>query len=220
MKRTPIVVAATVAGLVGVLSFHTKAAPLTIGIAPANSATRSSSTTSVAAGSPPSDTTSTGSPHPLRQQFRQRAHRQQVARQPFHQPAAQRVTPPPRRALLRSPTIVPPTTSTTTAPSTTTTTTSPSGTRTATGSSVNYNYGVLSVSVTASGTTITNVQIASLNDGGNFRSQSIDQQSIPILEQEALQAQSANIQGVSGASYTSAGFKQSLQSALGKLGIS
>jgi len=84
---------------------------------------------------------------------------------------------------------------------------------------VNYNYGVLSVSVTASGKKITNVGIASLNDGGNFRSQSIDQQSIPILEQQALQAQSANIQGVSGASYTSAGFAQSLQSALSKLGL-
>jgi uncharacterized protein with FMN-binding domain len=74
--------------------------------------------------------------------------------------------------------------------------------------------------VTSSGKRITNVSIASLDDGGNFRSQSIDQQSIPILEEQALQAQSANIQGVSGASYTSAGFEKSLQSALGKLGLS
>jgi len=77
----------------------------------------------------------------------------------------------------------------------------------------------LSVSVTVSGKKITKVGIASLDDGGNFRSQSIDQQSIPILEQQVLQAQSANIQGVSGASYTSAGFAQSLQSALSKLGV-
>jgi uncharacterized protein with FMN-binding domain len=96
----------------------------------------------------------------------------------------------------------------------------PSTTRTATGSSVNYTYGALSVSVTATGRKLTSVGIASLDDGGNFRSQSIDQQSIPLLEQEALQAQSANIQGVSGASYTSAGFEQSLQSALNQLGIS
>ena len=74
--------------------------------------------------------------------------------------------------------------------------------------------------MTSSGKTITHVSIASLDDGGNFRSQSIDQQSIPILEEQALQAQSANIQGVSGASYTSAGFEKSLQSALGKLGLS
>ena len=36
---------------------------------------------------------------------------------------------------------------------------------------------------------------------------------------QALQAQSANIQGVSGASYTSAGFEDSLQSALTQLGF-
>jgi uncharacterized protein with FMN-binding domain len=75
------------------------------------------------------------------------------------------------------------------------------------------------VSVTVSGKKITKVRIASLDDGGNPQSQSIDQQSIPMLEQQTLQAQSANIQGVSGASYTSAGFAQSLQAALSKLGL-
>ena len=68
-----------------------------------------------------------------------------------------------------------------------------------------------------SGSKILNVGVASIDDGGNPRSESIDQQAIPILEQEAMQAQSANIQGVSGASYTSAGFTQSLQSALHSL---
>lgn len=91
--------------------------------------------------------------------------------------------------------------------------------RTVNGPAVNYYYGVLSVSVTVKGKKITNVGIASLDDGGAARSQLIDQQSIPLLEQEALQAQSANIQGVSGASYTSAGFEQSLQSALHSLGM-
>ncbi len=94
----------------------------------------------------------------------------------------------------------------------------PSSSRTAVGPQVNYSWGVLSVSVTVSGTKITKVGIASLDDGGNPRSQSIDQNSIPLLEQQALAAQSANIQGVSGASYTSAGFKQSLQAALQQLG--
>jgi uncharacterized protein with FMN-binding domain len=91
--------------------------------------------------------------------------------------------------------------------------------RTATGAAVNYSWGILSVKVTVSGKKITNVAIASLDDGGDPRSQMIDQQSIPVLEQEALQAQSANIQGVSGASYTSTGFQQSLQSALQTLGV-
>jgi len=94
----------------------------------------------------------------------------------------------------------------------------PSTTRTATGPQVNYSWGTLSVSVTVSGTKVTKVGIASLDDYGNPRSQSIDQYSIPQLEQQAVAAQSANIQGVSGASYTSAGFKQSLQAALQQLG--
>ncbi len=110
----------------------------------------------------------------------------------------------------------------TTSPPTTaapTTTTAPATTRTTTGPSVDYSFGALSVTVTVTGSKLTSVTIGSINDGGNPRSQSIDQQSIPILEQQALQAQSANIQGVSGASYTSSGFQQSLQAALGQLGI-
>jgi uncharacterized protein with FMN-binding domain len=173
VRRAPIVAVTTIAGLVGVLSFHTESTPLSIGIAPGKTATRASiPTTSIAAGSPPAprSTTTTSPPSPA-------------------------------------------------GSSTSTTTTIPSSTRSATGAAVSYNYGVLSVSVTVTGSKITNVRIASLDDGGNFRSQSIDQQSVPILEQEALQAQSANIQSVSGASYTSAGFEQSLHSALTKLGI-
>jgi uncharacterized protein with FMN-binding domain len=84
---------------------------------------------------------------------------------------------------------------------------------------VNYYFGVLSVDVTVTGPKIVKVTIASINDGGNYRSQSIDQMATPQLEQQALAAQSANIQGVSGASYTTAGFRQSLQSALSKLGL-
>lgn len=91
--------------------------------------------------------------------------------------------------------------------------------RTAVGPAVYYNYGTLSVRVTVSGRKIIKVAIASLDDGGDPRSQFIDQQSIPLLEQEVMQAQSANIQGVSGASYTSAGFDQSLQGALRSLGF-
>jgi uncharacterized protein with FMN-binding domain len=77
----------------------------------------------------------------------------------------------------------------------------------------------MSVKVTVSGSKILNVGVASIDDGGNPRSAYIDQASIPLLEQQAMTAQSAQIQGVSGASYTTAGFEQSLQSALSKLGL-
>jgi uncharacterized protein with FMN-binding domain len=92
-------------------------------------------------------------------------------------------------------------------------------TRSATGPGVNYSYGVMSVKVTVSGRKVLRVGLGSLDDGGNSRSESIDQQAIPILEREVLQAQSANIQGVSGASFTSTGFEQSLQGALHALGF-
>jgi uncharacterized protein with FMN-binding domain len=92
-------------------------------------------------------------------------------------------------------------------------------TRTVDGPQVYYDYGTLSVSVTVYGKHITKVGIASLNDTEDVRSEMIDDQAIPILEQEAVQAQSANIQSVSGASYTSAGFKESLQAALRSAGI-
>jgi uncharacterized protein with FMN-binding domain len=108
---------------------------------------------------------------------------------------------------------------TTAGPPTTTTTATPTASRSATGEATNYNFGILSVKVTVSGTKITNISIASIDDGGNPRSAYIDQASIPLLEQQALAAQSASIQGVSGASYTTAGFEQSLQSALTKLGL-
>jgi uncharacterized protein with FMN-binding domain len=78
---------------------------------------------------------------------------------------------------------------------------------------------VLSVQVSVSGSKITQVTIASLQDGGNPRSRQIDLASIPTLEQQAMSAQSARIQGVSGASYTSAGFARSLQSALSKANL-
>jgi uncharacterized protein with FMN-binding domain len=110
-------------------------------------------------------------------------------------------------------------TSRTTPTSTNLSTTTPSAVRSQTGSTVNYNYGTLAVSVTVQGKTITNISVPSLNDGGNSYSQSLDSMSIPILTKEAMAAQSANIQSVSGASYTSAGFIQSLQSALTALGI-
>ncbi|MHB8660561.1 MAG: FMN-binding protein [Minisyncoccota bacterium] len=44
----------------------------------------------------------------------------------------------------------------------------------------------------------------------------INQQAMPMLTQEAIQAQSANVDGVSGATFTSQAFAQSLASALTK----
>jgi uncharacterized protein with FMN-binding domain len=63
---------------------------------------------------------------------------------------------------------------------------------------------------------ITDVSVVKLNVT-DPRSQSIDEGALPELRAEALSAQSAKIDGVSGASYTSAAYVQSLQSALDRL---
>jgi uncharacterized protein with FMN-binding domain len=86
------------------------------------------------------------------------------------------------------------------------------------GQAVQTQYGVVQVKLTVNGTKITNVSFAQLTayDG---RSQEINSQAAPILLQETLTAQSAQIDTVSGASYTSDGYVQSLQSALDQAGI-
>jgi uncharacterized protein with FMN-binding domain len=84
-------------------------------------------------------------------------------------------------------------------------------------------WGAVQVTVTARLTTVGKKTKRRYVDlGGSYsyhtgRSQFIMSQSLPILRQEFLQGQSANVQMVSGATYTSQAFVQSLQSALSKL---
>lgn len=94
----------------------------------------------------------------------------------------------------------------------------PSASRTVLGDAVQTSYGVVQVKVSLSGAKITNVSFAQLT-ANDDRSQQINSQAAPILLQETLNAQSAQIDGVSGASYTSQGYDQSLQSALDKAGV-
>lgn len=82
-----------------------------------------------------------------------------------------------------------------------------------TGSAYNTRWGAVQVEVTIANGEITDVTTLSYpsNDG---RSVMISQRAIPTLRTQVLAAQSADIQGVSGATYTSAGYASSLQSAL------
>ena len=87
-----------------------------------------------------------------------------------------------------------------------------SAARTLTGQPVDVGYGTVQVRVTLAGTRIVGVSALSLPTGG--RSDEISSYAEPLLQKEALKAQSASIDAVSGASYTSQGYAQSLQSAL------
>lgn len=88
-------------------------------------------------------------------------------------------------------------------------------TKTVTGSAIDTQYGAVQVKLTFTGTTITAVDTVQAPDG-NGRDQEINQQALPILQQEVLSSQSANIDTVSGATYTSEGYIQSVQSAIDK----
>jgi uncharacterized protein with FMN-binding domain len=143
MRRSPIVLAATVAGTAGVLSFHPHAAPVQTATAAAPAATATPSATATAKG------TVSG---------------------------------------------------------------------TATGEAVATQYGNAQVKVTVSGGRITAIQALQLQ-GDDPRSVQISSYAEPILQQEALSKQTSAIDAVSGATFTSASYAQSLQSALDKLGF-
>jgi len=90
-------------------------------------------------------------------------------------------------------------------------------TRTVTGTVADTTYGPMQVQLTLAGQSITRVKVLQRTDDG-AESDQIDASAIPKLINETLAVQSARINAVSGASYTSAGYRRSLQSALDQAG--
>ncbi|NUP35474.1 MAG: FMN-binding protein [Streptomyces sp.] len=97
-------------------------------------------------------------------------------------------------------------------------TTSAGPTGTYTGDTINTRYGPVQLAVTLSKGKITAVK-ALQTPSGDGRSQQIASYAVPQLTNETLSAQNAQIDAVSGATYTSDGYVQSLQSALDKAGV-
>ncbi|MGD0439056.1 MAG: FMN-binding protein [Acidimicrobiales bacterium] len=166
MRRTPIVLAGTAAGLAAVLGFHTESLGTNVVATPSGSSSGASTGKST--------TTTTGSSS-----------------------SPGRVS---------------------SSASTTTTTTGTTGTRTALGADVQYRYGDLELQVTVTGSRITNVEPV-VDTAYDPRSSQINSYAEPLLVSETIEAQSAAINGVSGATFTSQAYVQSLQAALDKLGI-
>jgi uncharacterized protein with FMN-binding domain len=81
------------------------------------------------------------------------------------------------------------------------------------GAPADTQYGPVQVQVTIRGHRIVRADAIDYPQGSS-RDQQINSQAIPQLDDETLQAQSAQIDTVSGATYTSEGYRQSLQSAL------
>ena len=111
------------------------------------------------------------------------------------------------------------TTSASATPTATKTTTAPAPAAksgTFTGPSVYVNYGNVQVQITVVNGVITDAKAIKAPSGKNDR---YTNKAVPILKQQTLAAQSANIKGASGASYTSYGWFKSLQGALADAGL-
>jgi uncharacterized protein with FMN-binding domain len=86
------------------------------------------------------------------------------------------------------------------------------------GSTIQTPFGNVQVQVTIAGGKITDVTPLQMT-GPDGHSTRIDNQAVPMLLQEVLSAQSANVSSIGGATYTSDGYLQSLQAALSQAGF-
>ncbi|MFF2122204.1 FMN-binding protein [Kitasatospora sp. NPDC058184] len=99
------------------------------------------------------------------------------------------------------------------APSASVSATGTGATRKVSGDTVNTRYGPVQVQVTLAGSRITAVDVVKYPNSER-RDREINSSALPVLNHEAISAQSAAIDVVSGATYTSDGYVRSLQSAL------
>jgi uncharacterized protein with FMN-binding domain len=107
-----------------------------------------------------------------------------------------------------------PSTSSGTSPSSSPSATSTAGgTKTYAGSTASTRWGDVQVSITVTDGKITAVQVP-VYPNGNHRDEEINAYALPVLTQETLDAQSAQIDTVSGATVTTDGYRESLQAAL------
>jgi uncharacterized protein with FMN-binding domain len=207
MRRAVLALGGTVAGLAALFSYKTHVPTVAALTTPITPSTGSGSSPSAS----PSGTTPTMKPP--------------TTKPTATKPASAKAT----AAKTTAPATTPAHTAMTTAPASTATTKAPAPTHSATpsapassapsgpsgtfsGQTVNTDYGPVQVTITVSNGKITN---ASDPDGGD----SIGQNAIYQLDQEVVQAQGANIQAVSGATYTSGGYIQSLQQAVDAAGL-
>lgn len=85
------------------------------------------------------------------------------------------------------------------------------------GDAVDSFYGTVQVQAVISGGKLTDIQLLQYPNSGGHTTE-VSNSSLPVLKTEAIAAQSATIDVVSGATQTSQGFMKSLQSALVKAG--
>nr|WP_296773548.1 FMN-binding protein [Rhodococcus sp. (in: high G+C Gram-positive bacteria)] len=99
------------------------------------------------------------------------------------------------------------------------TTTTAATPQTVTGTSVSTRFGPVRVQITITDGTITDAAAIDYPTS-NGRDQQINARAVPVLEEETIEAGSADIDMVSGATYTSEGYVESLQSAIDQAHLS
>jgi uncharacterized protein with FMN-binding domain len=193
MRRAVIVLGTTAAGLAALFSYKTHVAGVAdASAAPAVTMSPTPSSGGSAAGS------ASARPSPSK------AAAKKAAPKPSHSAAAPQAAGGSTQAATHS-----------AAPSSAPKTSAPAGkSGSFSGPAENTQYGEVQVSITVSNGKITNAN-GTLPQGGD----SIAQNALPQLNQEALTAQSASIQAVSGATYTSQGYIGSLQQAVNEAGL-
>ena len=202
MKKRPLlVITGTVLGTVGVLSYVPGATPVTTLLAQGPSTPSATAPIST-----PTPTASTATPTAQTSTAPTRTAAPKNSSSPLNVHSAKKKT---RAAKVQTKRPrKPPTPKTTRTPATT-------ALRKIAGSAVQTPFGPVQVQITVQGTRIISVSALQSPQGG--RSSEISRQAVPYLVQQTLSAQSANVQGVSGATYTSDAWAQSLQSALSNI---
>jgi uncharacterized protein with FMN-binding domain len=216
MRRAVLTLGGTIAGLAALFSFKTHVpgiTPVAATSTPTGLSVSAPPMTSSNGSSPAASSSASASPSKTAKKTAPKA-----SSSPTSPAMTQPTTPiapattPARTTPTTAPSSAAPSKKPTTAPSTTAPTKSaPSGTFT--GTDEQTNYGPVQVQLTVSGGKITaanDVQQPSDSIGANAVSQ---------LNSEVLQAQSANVQAVSGATYTSDGYIASLQQAVDQAGL-
>ena len=205
MKRALLIAGGTVGGLGAVLAItppqlsSSSSSALALGTAPAGTASGTEATTAAAT------TTAKATPAASKSAVQQKSTGKSAAATTSKSTSAT-----PTASASASASASPSASKTTAAPATK----GVSGTFT--GDAINVGYGIVQVQLTVVNGKITDAQAIQAPTGRNDR---FTQMSVPVLRQKTLAAQSSQITGVSGASYTSYGWYKSLVSALAKAGL-
>ena len=228
MKRFLLIAAGTVGGLGAVLSITPPQLGATsAGLGLDMGTLPTPSNTTQAPVSTPSAATTTTAAVPTQSATKTAKPTKSATTKPTTSAPTETVTPAQTQSSTQTPTPTPTPTHTQTPTPTKTATPVPTKTATSTptvksasstftGPVVNVNYGNVQVEITVSNGKITDVRALQAPSGRNDR---YTNYALPLLKQQTLAAQSTNIQGASGASYTTYGWRKSLQGAMAKAGL-